>query len=277
MSDLADKGNKAYRLAQMRAAGLPVPRWPAAIAGISGDVQRRVPSSSRRSLDRIWNWLGCERLAVRSSASAEDSAGLSFAGVFESVTNVDRASLEAAIVQVQASFDAERAGAYKAQGGSGSVLVQRMVDAAYAGVLFTRDPAAAGLAMVEVVEGTAENLVSGAVRPQTCRFGRVTKMPFGKSRSPIDLAPLLQLGDRAEQLFGTPQDIEWTYRDGQFHLVQSRDITREVVRASRHCGDPKRFCRARSIGPKAAHRTRSSSARTSSPRCCRGRRRCRCR
>ena len=90
-------------------------------------------------------------------------------------------------------------------------------------------PAAAGLAMVEVVEGTAENLVSGAVRPQTCRFGRVTKMPFGKSRSPIDLAPLLQLGDRAEQLFGTPQDIEWTYRDGQFHLVQSRDITREVV------------------------------------------------
>ena len=59
------------------------------------------------------------------------------------------------------------------------------------GVLFTRDPAAGGLAMVEVVEGTAENLVSGNVRPQTCRFGRVSKKPFGKARAPIDLLPLL--------------------------------------------------------------------------------------
>ena len=104
-----------------------------------------------------------------------------------------------------------------------------MVHAEYAGVLFTRDPAAGGLAMVEVVEGTAENLVSGLVRPQTCRFGRVSNKPFGKSAAPIDLRPLLALGDKAERLFGRAQDIEWAYRDGRFHLVQSRDITRNTA------------------------------------------------
>lgn len=229
VSQLADKGNKAYRLAQMRAAGMPVPRGlllsPAFLTTFaSGSDETR-----RRDVDRIWGLLGCERVAVRSSARGEDSGDHSFAGVFESVTNVDRAGLAPAITQVQASFATVRAGAYIVQGGAGSVLVQRMVDAEYAGVLFTRDPAAGGLAMIEVVEGTAENLVSGVVRPQTCRFGRITRMPFGRSRSPIDLLPLLQLGDQAERMFGTPQDIEWTYRGGQFYLVQSRDITRNVA------------------------------------------------
>ena len=83
--------------------------------------------------------------------------------------------------------------------------------------------------MIEMVQGTAENLVSGTVRPQTYRFGRVTKKPFGKDSAPIDLGPLLAMGDVAERLFGGPQDMEWAYRDGRFHLVQSRDITRPVA------------------------------------------------
>src|SRR4029077_14855023 len=70
---------------------------------------------------------------------------------------------------------------------------------------------------------------SGIVRPQTYRFGRVTKKPFGKESAPIDLGPLLAMGDVAERLFGDPQDMEWAYRDGRFHLVQSRDITRPVA------------------------------------------------
>jgi phosphohistidine swiveling domain-containing protein len=83
--------------------------------------------------------------------------------------------------------------------------------------------------MVEMVQGTAENLVSGTVRPHTHRFGRVTKKRFGTDAAPIDLGPLLAMGDVAERLFGGAQDMEWTYRNGQFHLVQSRDITRPVA------------------------------------------------
>ncbi len=229
VSLLADKGNKAYRLALMRAAGMPVPNGLLLSAGFLTTLTASSDATRRRLLDRIWSQVGGGRLAVRSSSSDEDSAGLSFAGVFESVIDVDRAGLEAAIAKVRASFEAARVSAYLHQGGNGSVLVQRMVHAEYAGVLFTRDPAAGGLAMVEVVEGTAENLVSGLVRPQTCRFGRVSNKPFGKSAAPIDLRPLLALGDKAERLFGRAQDIEWAYRDGRFHLVQSRDITRNTA------------------------------------------------
>jgi phosphohistidine swiveling domain-containing protein len=83
--------------------------------------------------------------------------------------------------------------------------------------------------MVEMVEGTAENLVSGLVRPHTYRFGRVTKKLFGDKKPPIDLGPLLEMSDAAERLFGGPQDMEWAYRDGRFQLVQSRDITRPIA------------------------------------------------
>ena len=81
--------------------------------------------------------------------------------------DVDRDGLEAAIARVQASFEAARVSSYGFSAGAGNILIQRMVDAEYAGVLFTRDPSAGGLAMIEMVQGTAENLVSGTVRPRS--------------------------------------------------------------------------------------------------------------
>jgi membrane protein insertase Oxa1/YidC/SpoIIIJ/phosphohistidine swiveling domain-containing protein/rhodanese-related sulfurtransferase len=219
VSNLENCGNKAYRLARMRAAGMPVPDGvllsPAFLTRFTAASQ----SMRKRDLDWIWQRLGQSNLAIRSSGSGEDGANQSFAGVFESVINVERNGLEAAIVQVQESFEAARVGSYQYQAGAANVLVQRMVHAEYSGVMFTRDPSAGGLSMVELVQGTAENLVSGLVRPSTLRFGRITKTPFGSERAPIDLKALLELGE----------DVEWTYRDGCFYLVQSRDITRPVA------------------------------------------------
>src|SRR5262249_50129532 len=72
--------------------------------------------------------------------------------------------------------------------------------------------------------------VSGTVRPWTFCFGRVSGKPFGDSLAPpIDLAPLLALGRRVEDMFGRAQDIEWTFAHGRFHLVQSRDVTRMMA------------------------------------------------
>ena len=215
VSRLEDKGNKAYRLAQMRAAGMPVPDGVLLTPDFMSRMAAAPVETRERELDWIWRRLGGVQLAVRSSGSGEDGANHSFAGVFESVIDVDRAGLEAAIARVQASFEAARVSSYLHFAGAGNVLVQRMVAAEYSGVLFTRDPSMGGLSMVEMVEGTAENLVSGMVRPQTYRFGRITKKPFGRESAPIDLAPLLALGDAAERLFGRAQDIEWTYRDGR--------------------------------------------------------------
>ncbi|HEY4922389.1 MAG TPA: PEP/pyruvate-binding domain-containing protein [Xanthobacteraceae bacterium] len=226
---LADHGNKAYRLARMRAAGLPVPDGVLLTPVFLAALARDTAGKRRARLDRVWRALGTRRLAVRSSARGEDNAERSFAGVFESVLDVDRDGLEDAILRVRASFEAARVDAYTAPRTAGSVLAQQMIAAEFAGVLFTRDPSAGGLAMVEMVKGTAENLVSGTVRPWTFRFGRVSGRQSGDGVAPIDLAPLLALGRRAEALFARPQDIEWTYADGRFHLVQSRDITRVIA------------------------------------------------
>ena len=229
VSQLADCGNKAFRLARMRAAGMPVPDGVVLTPDFLSRLSTATAATRHQEIGWIWKRLGNTKLAVRSSGSAEDGAHHSFAGVFESVIDVDRAGLEAAISRVQASFEAARVSSYRLSAGAGNVLVQRMVDAEYSGVLFTRDPSAGGLAMVEMVQGTAENLVSGLVRPSTFRFGRITKKPFGKDHAPIDLRPLLAMGDKAEELFGGPQDVEWAYRAGRFRLVQSRDITRPVA------------------------------------------------
>src|SRR6201999_2990708 len=184
-----------------RAAGLPVPDGVVLTPAFMARFAAMSPAARHDELAWIWHRLGNAKLAVRSSGSAEDGANHSFAGVFESVIDVDRAGLEAAIARVQASFEAARVSSYGFAAGAGNILIQRMVDAEYSGVLFTRDPSAGGLAMVEMVEGTAETLVSGTVRPRSYRFGRVTKRLFGKDTPPVDLGPLLAMGDTAEHLF----------------------------------------------------------------------------
>jgi rifampicin phosphotransferase len=221
-------GNKVFRLAQMRAHGIAVPDGLV----LTDQFLRKFATANdgwcKREMDSLWRRLGVERAVVRSSANAEDGADASFAGVFESVLNVDRAHLEQAIEKVLSSFDSERARAYGNQGGGRNILVQRMIDAEYAGVLFTWDPQTAGLALVELVRGTADGLVSGTAAPEAFRFGRVSKELIGTKKTPIDLKPLIQLGQKIERIFNAPQDIEWTYLGGRFNIVQSRDITRRM-------------------------------------------------
>jgi rhodanese-related sulfurtransferase/phosphohistidine swiveling domain-containing protein len=229
LSDLAALpacGNKAYRLGQMRASGLDVPDGVVLTSRFLESFAAATPQGRQRQLDRVWRKVGASHVAVRSSASAEDGGASSFAGVFDSVLNVDREHLETAVTQVVTSFGSERAKSYGVAQGGNNILVQRMVDAEYAGVLFTHDPASDSLSLVELVRGTADKLVSGLVPPDAFRFGRLSAQLVGDKQPPIDLKPLIEIGRRVEALFGAPQDIEWTYVAGRFYLVQSRDITR---------------------------------------------------
>ena len=135
--------------------------------------------------------------------------------------------MRAALDEVIASFSSARAAAYQSETeGHGNVLVQQMVDAEYAGVLFTQDPMAPGMTLIEWVKGNGETLVSGRVTPESIRFGRFTDQPADEvTASPMAFEDLLALGKKIETLFGAPQDIEWAYADGQFQILQSRDIT----------------------------------------------------
>ncbi len=204
----ADLGGKAMRLGDLIAAGMPVPNGFAISDG---------HEPSERELDVAWRRLGAPSVAVRSSACGEDGAQRSFAGEFRTVLGVGRDGLRAAIAAVRASY----------QGRKGSVVVQELVPADHAGVMFTEDPAHAGRALIEMVEGLGEGLVSGTATPREFRFRRVDRAPAGTACE-FDLAPLLDMGLRLEHQFGCPQDIEWARVGGRFVLLQSRPVTRRA-------------------------------------------------
>ena len=219
-----DTGNKAHRLGILASHGIPVPLG-VVLSSKALAAWRTADAAARRTVAAaLWRKIGRGRVAVRSSAAGEDGAAASFAGVFESVLDIDKAHLPGAIDQVLASFDAARSASY-GTAGQPNILIQRMVDAEFAGVLFTRAPDAVGLSLVEMVEGTADGLVSGTANPRTYRFGRLSGVAVSAGPCPIDLTPLLALGRRIEEIFEGPQDIEWTFVRGRFQIVQSRDIT----------------------------------------------------
>ncbi len=222
-------GNKAGRLGAMRAAGLPVPDGIVLTPAFIDRLAQASSAGRAAILDRLWRRLGNVPLAVRSSAAAEDGSVHSFAGVFDTVLHVDRAGLSDAIARVASSFAGARSETYAGESQTGHILLQPMVAAEYAGVLFSRAPASGAQAMVEMVRGTADGFVSGQEAPETFLLGRFTGRLFGEQQPPMDLEPLFRLGRRLEAMFGKPQDVEWAYSNGHFLLLQSRDITRTPI------------------------------------------------
>ncbi|MGR3762274.1 PEP/pyruvate-binding domain-containing protein (plasmid) [Roseobacteraceae bacterium NS-SX3] len=227
--ELDTAGNKALRLSVLKNAGLPVPGGVVLRSEAIAAYRAMTVQQKERFAALVWKLAGEKPCAVRSSASNEDGADQSFAGVFESELNVTADIMRAALDAVAASFASERAASYDAGANdenAANILVQQMVQAEYAGVLFTQDPTAPGMAMVEWVRGCGEDLVSGRVTPASLRFGRYTGLPAKEGQDQtLDLGPLLELGRRIEEIFGCPQDVEWAYAEGRFQIVQSRDIT----------------------------------------------------
>ncbi len=201
-------------------------------------------------------------VAVRSSACAEDSETASYAGQQETYLHVRGA--EAVMDRVRdcwASFFSERALFYREKKGSlddiaMAVVVQRMVAADAAGVLFTMDPVRRrrDRMVVEAVFGLGEAAVSGQVTPDhfvLARDGQVKKekltvQPFAIVSAPdggtvereldpdeggepaVDpetLKALAALGADLEERLGTPQDIEWAVEDGELFVLQARPVT----------------------------------------------------
>jgi rifampicin phosphotransferase len=189
--------------------------------------------------------LGRGPFAVRSSAVGEDGSSASFAGQFDSMLHVHDDALMDAVRACWASRWSERALAYQRVHGVNAaamaVIIQRQVDAAAAGVLFTRNPDACSVnapdIVVEYGTGLADRLVAGEIDPGRLYLARATLTITDESRTEeqagarqILTAPLLQqlgaMALRLEESFGVPQDIEWTVSaDGRVSIVQARPIT----------------------------------------------------
>lgn len=240
-------GKKAARLGQLIEAGFNVPDGFVVTSEITNRTRTQpdkplFKAAETKTLARLWKKLSTKQAAVRSSGANEDGEDSSFAGVYESILNVTRDNLESAVKQVTESFGSDRSASYTqstldegeaAELDKGGVVIQKMVPAEYAGVMFTEHPGTTGAMMVEMVSGLGEELVSGTVTPDTYAYGKLTgdllvSESSVSTEAPIQLAPLLALGRELEAMFGQPQDIEWAYAKGKFFLLQARDITRSV-------------------------------------------------
>jgi pyruvate,water dikinase len=297
--DVALAGGKGANLGEMTQAGLPVPRgfvvtseafqealrpvrsrlgelWrsidvddPESLAECSAELREMVlqvelPAALSEALLEAYHQLGQElAVAVRSSATDEDTSATSFAGMHESYTHVvgDEAVL-ARLRECWASAFGQRVVSYRKSQGltelpSLAVVVQEMVDSACSGVMFTADPATGDTQrlIIEAAWGLGEVVVGGQVEPDTytvdkqgprLREVRVGHKDFLLERAPeggdrrVELSEerarkrvltdeevltLARLGARVEAHYGSPQDIEWAEQGGRLYLVQSRPIT----------------------------------------------------
>jgi pyruvate,water dikinase len=259
VTDAGLAGGKGLSLGRMAAAGLPVP--PGFV--VTTEAYRRsagtIDPDLRATIADAYARLGGGPAAVRSSATAEDAAETSFAGQQLTVLGVE--GIDAVIEAVERcwkSLHADRAVAYRAKQGvdeSGlamAAVVQQLVPAEVAGVLFTRDPLdpAGAMMLVEASWGLGEAVVSGRVTPDRFRLSRDTGAvldrrpgdkavritPAGEEPVPdadrhrlcLDDAALSQLADlgrRVEAFSGDARDIEWASAGGRFYLLQARPIT----------------------------------------------------
>jgi phosphohistidine swiveling domain-containing protein len=200
-----------------------------------------VPPGVEAAIREAYAAMGSGPVAVRSSATAEDLPFASFAGQQDSFMDVHGAdAVVQAVRRCWASLWTDRAVAYRTTNGIShrevglAVVIQRMVDAATAGVLFTANPVTGTRTqtVIDASAGPGQQVVSGAVNPDhfvvETASGRILQQPKDNPPSLADaqLHELTSLGDDAQRLFGAPQDVEWVVDgDGKAWLPQSRPIT----------------------------------------------------
>lgn len=256
-------GGKALSLSCLVQAGLPVPPGfvitTDAYKNLSGEG---ISSDFKKTVLGAFDNLGVERVAVRSSAIAEDSSDASWAGQFESYINVNREQLIDSVVKCWKSASSDTVNAY-AEGKSTdkeqlaiAVVVQKMVKSEVSGVAFSVNPVTKDTAeiMIEAIYGLGELLVQGMITPDNYvvdkhsfevkenvtkakstmlvyKDGKNVEQPVPEDQvdksclTDQQIVELSKLINKIELYYGSAQDIEWALEDNKFYIVQSRPIT----------------------------------------------------
>lgn len=255
-------GGKAVQLGEALRAGLPVPPGFA----IEAELVEEIARGQRHAVEILATPLEQIRypVAVRSSAAEEDSRGASFAGQHVTLLNLrDHDGVIEAIRSVYHSAHSPAALSYRARMGVASlpaiaVIVQQLVLADTAGVLFSRNPlTGAEERVIEATWGLGEAVVAGLVTPDQFRLspaGEILERRAGEKDLMIrwcdeggteevdvpasrvrtlclddtQLLRLHELTQRCEQVFSGQHDIEWAFVGPSLFLLQRRDVTTEA-------------------------------------------------
>ncbi|MDD5726480.1 MAG: PEP/pyruvate-binding domain-containing protein [Patescibacteria group bacterium] len=222
----------------------------------------KFPEELEKDILTQFKELGAEFVAVRSSATAEDSSVASWAGELESYLNTTEATLFDNVKKCWASLFTPRAIVYRNEKGmrnthvSVAVVVQKMVQSEVAGICFTVHPVTkdTNQMIIEACWGLGEYIVGGIVTPDSYvidkRDGTFIDVNIAeqeimlvrgkegndkvdvpadkKEKQKIDGSQITKLAEictNIEKHYGFPCDIEWGMEKDAFYIVQSRPIT----------------------------------------------------
>ena len=230
-------------------------------------VSSEIPNEIEEEIIKAYRKL-CEEeggevyVAIRSSATAEDLPGASFAGQQETYLNVKgEKNVVEKVKECWSSLFTPRAIYYRVQKGfrhedvSIAVVVQKMVNSEKSGVMFTSHPVTGEKkCIIEAVFGLGEAIVSGSVTPDTYIYDRRSKklidVKIGEKKFMIvrkdgentkveldektmkkrvlsdqEIEKLVSIGELIEEHYGKPQDVEWAIEKDKIFIVQSRPVT----------------------------------------------------
>lgn len=199
-----------------------------------------MPKDMEIEIKKFFKKLGAKYVAVRSSATAEDSASAAWAGQLESYLNTDEENLLENIKKCWASLFAPRAIVYRfekdlqKQKISVAVVVQKMVESEKSGVAFSVHPVTQdrNQLIIEAAFGLGEAVVSGQITPDSYvvekKPRRIVEKNIQTEKQVLSDGETLKLSSlvlKIENHFGFPCDIEWAFAKGKFYILQSRPIT----------------------------------------------------
>jgi len=297
--DVLIAGGKGANLGEMTAAGIPVPKGfvitadayreflkennideiiscvlteaqtdEQALLSAAGVFREKIivgyfPAQLETEIRAKYAELGeAARVAVRSSATAEDLPDASFAGQQETYLNVQ--GIEDVLIQIRhcyASLWGERAVRYRFNQGYNqsavaiAVVIQEMVESEKAGVLFTVNPVTQNKDEMQINAsyGLGESVVSGRVTADSYivnKSGEIREVTIGSKETQIvyadkntkeesvseekrtsralndtEIAALVSAALKIEKHYGMPMDIEWAIQKNQVYILQARAIT----------------------------------------------------
>ncbi|MCB9359656.1 hypothetical protein H6503_07025 [Candidatus Woesearchaeota archaeon] len=292
MQDVLQCGGKGASLGEMTQAGIPVPDGFVITAAVFDEFAKRIIRKIERMIDEVdendnnalnqcskriqkliidsemrssdsksilnhFRRLDCMYVAVRSSATAEDSAEAAWAGQLDSFLNTDEKTLLKNVKRCWASLFTPRAIFYRKEKNinghiSVAVVVQKMIQSKVSGIAFSVHPVTKKRdeILIEACFGLGEAIVSGAISPDSyvvekdgflqdikvseqkkalvrSQNGNIWKNVSNDFVQKLDGKKILELASAIidiEKHYGFPCDIEWAY-DDKFYIVQSRPIT----------------------------------------------------
>ena len=222
-----------------------------------------MPKDIAEIIQKSFKNLKSKFVAVRSSATAEDSASAAWAGQLESYLNTTKENLLENVKKCWASLFTPRAIFYRFEKGlhkqkiSVAVVVQKMVESEKSGIAFSVHPVTQdrNQLIIEAGFGLGEAIVSGQITPDSYVVEKQPRQVIDKNvqvqsrgfyrakyggnewhditkeqgeKQVLSNTEILELSEiilKIEKHYDFPVDVEWAFEKGGFYIVQSRPIT----------------------------------------------------